>query len=169
MRNFSIADIGCVIRKRHEICRILQESFILIRDAENDVFLFEEPFDIAGIFTTQKHIREVDFILVFLPCGKVVFRTCRFRVGKIGIQHHADLNISAQGGCIFFYHSRSHQFVVNALIFILFQIGAFVLENAQMIEGLVANEVNLVKRDPVLNAIVIAIEASAGKVKIKID
>lgn len=58
--------------------------------------------------------------------------------------------------------------MVNALIFILFQIGAFVLENAQMIEGLVANEVNLVKRDQYLT-IVIAIEASAGKVKIKID
>ena len=73
--------------------------------------------------------------------------------------------ISPPGEAAYFYHSRSHQFVVNALIFILFQIGAFVLENAQMIEGLVANEVNLVKRDPVLNAIVIAIEASAAKLK----
>ena len=59
--------------------------------------------------------------------------------------------------------------MVNALIFILLEIDAFIFENTQMIKGLIANEVYLVKRDLVLNAIVIAIEAGAGKVKIKVD
>lgn len=40
--------------------------------------------------------------------------------------------------------------MVNALIFILLEIDAFIFENTQMIKGLIANEVYLVKRDQYL-------------------
>ena len=148
-----------VVAQRYKIDRALFQSLLVAGvEVDMNVVLIVIAQGVTGIVAANHDVTVQIFHLVVAHIPVHILGAMADGIGQVGAEHHADLvgrvdlmgNLGGLGA--------GDHLIVDALILGLQQVVDLVAGNAQMVEALVDDEVDLVDEDPLMDLALVALE-----------
>ena len=148
-----------VVAQRYEIDRTLFQSLLVAGvEVDMNVVLIVIAQGVTGVIAADHDVAVQIFHLVVAHIPVHILGAMADGIGQVGAEHHADFvgrvdlmgNLGGLGA--------GDHLIVDALILGLQQVVDLVAGNAQMVEALVDDEVDLVDQNPLMNLALVAFE-----------
>ena len=150
---------GVVITQRDEIHRALLQGLLVTGvELDVDVVLIVVAQGVAGIVAAHHNVTVEVFHLVVLHIPEHILGAVADGIGQVGAEHHTNLVIRVDFVCNLGSLGAGNHLIVHALILGLQQVVHLIAGDAEVVEALMDNQVNLVDDNPLVYLALVALE-----------